>query len=1373
MEGKNSVPCCNTRPFIASAKSIGGVGKMARLLVAIAVLALGIGAAGAQSTVPGVIVTQVNWLYALTSGTPYTVADTAGSSFAVNSKGDVLMSNASGGQILMINGKSGAMTVLGTYGSSNTSGGVAVDSANNLYVSGLYQPYIAKIPYNNGAYAAIQPYVSGTTPTCANDGTDTAECLWLPSLTTSPVGALFGVVSMVFDAQGDFFWATPAVTGGASPYSVLECSASCIASHGAPVLLYTEPGPTTSSVTGCSGKTVQMYIGGLAVDRWGNVFFTDSAIDSCASHQSDISYLKEMVNNSGTYAAPVTLHTYTPTTIGGSDYELDAVAVDGSGTVYFTVLGGSTNGAIFGMPNSQTSANSSAVYNVSPAGIGGYLLTADASGNLYTVAYSKALNSGGVATVARLSINNLALPASPVGTQSSANATTAPVYVVDNNSSTPAVTAAVKQNGQAATEFAATMGSCHLQTLTVANSAYCSVTLSYTPATVGERLASITFTDGTSTTTATASGVGQGALVTLDPGAQTAYTTGLTSPAGIAIGSKGDIYVADKGAGKVFDVSGGTTTATGLSSPEGVAVDGNAGIYIADTGNNQILTIPYGGSQSTLISSTTSFGGATLSGPSGLAVGPNGVLYIADSGNNRVVTWGNGLPGVFAGGLNKPKGVAVDGNGNVYVANQGGGNVLVYENGVAAVTLAPTGVTAPAGVAVDSSGSVLIADAGRGSIVRVPNLAGVLTPASALTVATNPKSATGLAADISGNIFTSDGTGAAVYKIQRTQASVDLAGVYAGEPSPAVTIVAESAGSQALTVSAPTAPASSMFTLDAGAPTDCTTTTTLAVGAACELSATFTPPLGTAAGVQTTAAAFNSNAVNNTAAIITLNGTVLAGTSQTITFTPPASVNYSAGTLALSATASSGLTVSFSVVSGPGTISGSTLTITGVGTIVVAAGQLGGMNGGVDYDAAPPVTASIVVNPIGTAATPAFTPAAGTYSSAQSVAITDATAGATIYYTTDGSTPTTSSAVYGAPIPVVSSSETINAIAAAPGYTNSTVASATYTIQLPPAATPSFSPVAGTYTSVQSVTITDATAGATIYYTIDGTTPTTSSTVYSAVITVSATETIKAIAVATGYIASPVGAATYTIQLPPAATPTFSPSGGTFGSTQSVAITDTTAGATIYYTTDGTTPTTSSTVYSAAVTVSATETIKAIATAPGYSASAVASATYAFGVPTFTLALSPTTLTISPGGQVYATVTVTPMYGFNSAVTFSCSGMPLGTVCTFNPTTVTPNGSAATTQVAVTAGVLAANQRQGFRAPLGGLLACLIGGFIGFRRRRNLWMLALAAVCSLAGIGALNGCGGGAPLATSSTTVTVSAVSGPITQNATFTLNIQ
>ncbi len=94
----------------------------------------------------------------------------------------------------------------------------------------------------------------------------------------------------------------------------------------------------------------------------------------------------------------------------------------------------------------------------------------------------------------------------------------------------------------------------------------------------------------------------------------------------------------------------------------------------------------------------------------------------------------------------------------------------------------------------------------------------------------------------------------------------------------------------------------------------------------------------------------------------------------------------------------------------------------------------------------------------------------------------------------------------------------------------------TETIQTPQTATPTFSPAAGTYTAAQSVTISDSTAGATIYFTKDGTTPTTGSTKYTSPIAVTATETIKAIATASNHTNSAVASATYTIQTSPVAT---------------------------------------------------------------------------------------------------------------------------------------------------------------------------------------------------------------------------------------------
>ena len=96
---------------------------------------------------------------------------------------------------------------------------------------------------------------------------------------------------------------------------------------------------------------------------------------------------------------------------------------------------------------------------------------------------------------------------------------------------------------------------------------------------------------------------------------------------------------------------------------------------------------------------------------------------------------------------------------------------------------------------------------------------------------------------------------------------------------------------------------------------------------------------------------------------------------------------------------------------------------------------------------------------------------------------------------------------YSGPI-TVNSTETIQAVASASGYANSTAVAASYTINIPPPPPPTFSPASGTFYNVAQVFITDAKSYATIYYTTDGSTPTTSSTVYSNGVNITSTETL-------------------------------------------------------------------------------------------------------------------------------------------------------------------------------------------------------------------------------------------------------------------------
>jgi N-acetylneuraminic acid mutarotase len=158
------------------------------------------------------------------------------------------------------------------------------------------------------------------------------------------------------------------------------------------------------------------------------------------------------------------------------------------------------------------------------------------------------------------------------------------------------------------------------------------------------------------------------------------------------------------------------------------------------------------------------------------------------------------------------------------------------------------------------------------------------------------------------------------------------------------------------------------------------------------------------------------------------------------------------------------------------------------------------------------------------------------------------------------------------------------------------------------AATPVIALAGGVYSGAQTVSIGDATLGATIYYTTDKSAPNpATSSVYSTPIPVSSVETIKAIATASGYSNSAVASVSYAIQ---ATTPTFSQPSGIYGTAQTVTLSDGTPEATIHYTTDGSTPTANSDVYSGGILIASSTTLKVIAVAADYLPSPVATANY-------------------------------------------------------------------------------------------------------------------------------------------------------------------
>lgn len=294
-------------------------------------------------------------------------------------------------------------------------------------------------------------------------------------------------------------------------------------------------------------------------------------------------------------------------------------------------------------------------------------------------------------------------------------------------------------------------------------------------------------------------------------------------------------------------------------------------------------------------------------------------------------------------------------------------------------------------------------------------------------------------------------------------------------------------------------------------------------------------------------------------------------------------------------------------------------------------GQLG--DGSTDHRFSPTVLAE--AGGAWRVAVPRFSVPPGTYSTTQTVLVTSATPGATVRYTTTGVDPTEADAEVPGGGVLVDQSLTIKARAWKAGQPPSPVVSATYTLRpMMPTVTPS----SGQYTTGQTVTVTSPTTGTTVRYTLDGTEPSPTSPAYTGPFAVSTATTVKATAFKSGWEPSTAATRTYTFNYGTLATPTASPAGGLYSTDQTVTLSGP-AGATIRYTLDGSTPGTSSPLYTTAVTVNASATLKARAFHPDWTASPILAEVYTMKVatPAFTLASG----TYAPG-QAVALVTGTP-----------------------------------------------------------------------------------------------------------------------------------
>lgn len=260
------------------------------------------------------------------------------------------------------------------------------------------------------------------------------------------------------------------------------------------------------------------------------------------------------------------------------------------------------------------------------------------------------------------------------------------------------------------------------------------------------------------------------------------------------------------------------------------------------------------------------------------------------------------------------------------------------------------------------------------------------------------------------------------------------------------------------------------------------------------------------------------------------------------------------------------------------------------------------------YDSGTALTGVALTGPFapGPAAAPSFAPSGGTYTTPQTVTMSCSTPFAQIRYTTDGSEPSPSSALYSAPVSV-GTTTTLKARAYRVGLTSSPRTTATYQMSFGQLPAPTFTPGPGTYVDPFSVAI-GATAGATVRYTTDGSTPTTSSAVYAGPVPLSQTSTLKAKAWRVDYTESSVASGTYTVRV---ASPLLSHPSATYSAGTLVTLTAPTAGSTLHYSLDGVDPDASDpTVASGGRLVVGNYTLKVRAFKSGCNPSDVTAATY-------------------------------------------------------------------------------------------------------------------------------------------------------------------
>jgi Big-like domain-containing protein/VCBS repeat protein len=693
----------------------------------------------------------------------------------------------------------------------------------------------------------------------------------------------------------------------------------------------------------------------------------------------------------------------------------------------------------------------------------------------------------------------------------------------------------------------------------------------------------------------------------------------------------------------------------------------------------------------------------------------------------------------------------------------------------------------------DSSGSLIYADASNAVSVTVIATAPTITfsvpnhvygdDPFTVSAASNSSGAIIYSvvsgpATISGSTVTLTGVGTVVL-----QASQVAAGDYASGAQTATFIVAGQAPTITFTVPNHTY-GDAPFTVSATSNSSGVITYSVVSG-----PATISGSTVTLTGVGTVVLQASQAAAGNYASGAQTTTFTVAGIPPTITFTVP-NHTYGDAPFTVSATSNSSGAISYAVVSGPATIAGSTVTLTGAGTVVLQASQVAAGN----YVSGAQTATFIVA---GQAPTITFTVPNHTYGDVPfAVSATSNSSGAISYSVVSGPATISNSTVTltGAGTVVLQASEV-----AAGGY-GSGAQTTTFAVAKDSQTITFTAPISPVNYGASSVTLAaSASSGLAVVFSVlsgpasvSGNTLTitgagtvvvaadqSGDTNYSAATEVTHSITVNKATPAVGLAASPnpilvqntvtlTATVSSSVSMPTGSV-TFSDSGTTLGATN----------------------------LSGGIATLTISTLSvgshSIATVYGGDGNfnSVSSTAVAENVEDFTLTIggSGSSQTVQPGGTATYTLPLSPSGGttFPSVVTLSATGLPSGFTATFNPTSLAAGSPATTVALTIQApltAMLEKGRQPGWGLPLvalGMLVLPFLGGLA--RSRKRLQQLALLALflTGLGGVDALSGCGGGGSGNSGGGsgsqprvyTVTVTAASGSLSHSTTLTLTVQ